>query len=119
MTILGAGLFFVVFPKYFDPSLKVLQEMLAKTGQDTSTPLWTIVIFQTLFGVLIAPFINSLFSFGEEFGWRAYLQPKLMPLGGRKAILLIGLIWVCGIGPSSQWGTIMVLNILVHLGWVC
>ena len=44
-------------------------------------------------GVLIAPLINSIATFGEEFGWRAYLLPKLMPLGGRKATLLIGLIW--------------------------
>ncbi len=130
MTILGAGLFFVVFPKYFDPSLKGLQEMLAKTGQDTSTSLWTIVIFQTLFGVLIAPFINSLFSFGEEFGWRAYLQPKLMPLGGRKAILLIGLIWgvwhwpVIAMGhnygleyPGAPWlGLLMMVWVTIGLG---
>jgi membrane protease YdiL (CAAX protease family) len=31
--------------------------------------------------------------FGEEFGWRAYLLPKLMPLGSRKAFLLVGAIW--------------------------
>ncbi|HEY4718058.1 MAG TPA: CPBP family intramembrane glutamic endopeptidase [Anaerolineales bacterium] len=43
--------------------------------------------------VLAAPLINSFFTFGEEFGWRAYLQPKLMPLGFRKAMLLMGLIW--------------------------
>jgi membrane protease YdiL (CAAX protease family) len=34
-----------------------------------------------------------LATFGEEFGWRAYLQPKLMPLGKRKAMLWMGLIW--------------------------
>ena len=43
--------------------------------------------------MLIAPVVNSLFTFGEEFGWRGYLQPKLMPLGGRKAMLLMGVIW--------------------------
>jgi membrane protease YdiL (CAAX protease family) len=31
--------------------------------------------------------------FGEEFGWRAYLLPKLLPLGARKAVLLVGAIW--------------------------
>ena len=43
--------------------------------------------------MLISPIANFLATFGEEFGWRGYLLPKLMPLGGRKAMLLIGLIW--------------------------
>jgi membrane protease YdiL (CAAX protease family) len=51
----------------------------------------------TLAGLLTAlftaPLINSFFTFGEEFGWRAYLQPRLMPLGGRAAMLLMGVIW--------------------------
>jgi uncharacterized protein len=93
MTILGAVLFFVVYPQYYNPSLKVLREMLTGAGQTVPSSLWTIVIIQTLTGVLIAPIINSLFTFGEEFGWRAYLQPMLMPLGGRKAVLLVGIIW--------------------------
>jgi membrane protease YdiL (CAAX protease family) len=130
MTILGAVLFFVVFRQYFDPSLKVLHEMLAKTGQAIPNAPWTIVIIQTLLGVLIAPFINSLFTFGEEFGWRAYLQPKLMPLGGRKAILLIGLIWgvwhwpIIAMGhnygldyPAAPWlGMLMMVWVTIGLG---
>ena len=93
MTILGAAVFFAIFPQYFDPSLGALREMLAQAGQAVPEALWMTVLVQTLTGVLIAPFVNGLFAFGEEFGWRAYLQPKLLPLGARKAILLIGLIW--------------------------
>lgn len=37
--------------------------------------------------------VNGVFAFGEEFGWRAYLLPKLWPLGRRRAILLTGVIW--------------------------
>jgi membrane protease YdiL (CAAX protease family) len=130
MTILGAVLFFVVFRQYFDPSFKVLHEMLANTGQAIPNAPWTIVIVQTLLGVLIAPFINSIFTFGEEFGWRAYLQPKLMPLGGRKAILLIGLIWgvwhwpIIAMGhnygldyPAAPWlGMLMMVWVTIGLG---
>jgi membrane protease YdiL (CAAX protease family) len=36
--------------------------------------------------------VGLILSFGEEFGWRAYLLPKLMPLGGRKAVLLVAVI---------------------------
>jgi membrane protease YdiL (CAAX protease family) len=51
------------------------------------------VAIQALLGILISPIANGLFTFGEEFGWRGYLLPKLMPLGWRKAMLLIGAIW--------------------------
>ncbi|AXV40897.1 CPBP family intramembrane glutamic endopeptidase [Methanobacterium sp. BAmetb5] len=32
--------------------------------------------------------------FGEEYGWRVYLQDRLLPiLGGYKGVLLLGIIW--------------------------
>lgn len=32
--------------------------------------------------------------FGEEYGWRAYLQDRLFPLlGGYKGVLILGIIW--------------------------
>jgi membrane protease YdiL (CAAX protease family) len=37
--------------------------------------------------------INMIFTFGEEFGWRGYLLPRLAPLGGGWAALLTGVIW--------------------------
>lgn len=75
--------------------------------------LLLIVVLQIL--IITVP-INGLLSIGEEFGWRAYLLPKLMErfverasapaedpahsyatgihaAGARKASLLIGVIW--------------------------
>jgi membrane protease YdiL (CAAX protease family) len=37
--------------------------------------------------------VGALVTFGEEFGWRGYLLPRLMPLGQNWAILLSGVIW--------------------------
>jgi uncharacterized protein len=37
--------------------------------------------------------VGALVTFGEEFGWRGYLLPRLMPLGQNGAILLSGVIW--------------------------
>jgi len=37
--------------------------------------------------------ITMLATLGEEFGWRGYLLPRLMPLGNVRAALLIGIIW--------------------------
>ncbi len=41
----------------------------------------------------LAPFLNGLFGFGEELGWRGYLLPKLMVLGKPRAYVLLGIIW--------------------------
>ena len=43
--------------------------------------------------IIVGPTINGLFGFGEEFGWRGYLLPKLMPLGKVRAYILLGVIW--------------------------
>lgn len=90
LTILGAAVFFLVFPQYFDPELGLLQSLLPA---EVPIPLWLIVVLQVVQGILLSPIINSFFTFGEEFGWRGYLQPKLMPLGGRRAMALMGVIW--------------------------
>jgi hypothetical protein len=52
--------------------------------------VWPAIFIATL---VVAPFFNGLFGFGEELGWRGYLLPKLMPLGKPRAYALLGLIW--------------------------
>ena len=53
------------------------------------------MIFPAMFVVtlVVAPFLNGLFGFGEELGWRGYLLPKLMVLGRLRAYVLLGIIW--------------------------
>ena len=92
-TLIGAVVFFLVFPNLFDPELSVLTQQLEAVGQARTLSPWIVVILQALQAILISPLLNTISTFGEEFGWRAYLQPKLMPLGARKANLLTGLIW--------------------------
>jgi membrane protease YdiL (CAAX protease family) len=97
LSILGVATFFVLFPRYFDPTLTTLHQMLegrAPAGVDVGgINLWTIAAVQVIQAMIISPLINGPATFGEEYGWRAYLQPKLMPLGGRRAMLWMGLIW--------------------------
>lgn len=97
LTMAGLVVYFVLFPGQFDPSLSALRQLMEASlpaGADfPEINLWLIVAIQVIQGLLLAPLINSWATFGEEFGWRAYLQPKLLPLGGRAAMLLIGLIW--------------------------
>ena len=93
LVIMGGVLFFLLFPGYFDTQLSTLREQMETINGLSSINPWIIVVVQTLQAILISPLLNAIPTFGEEFGWRGYLQPKLMPLGGRKAILLTGVIW--------------------------
>lgn len=93
LTILGGVIFFLIFPQYYDPTLSYVTELLESVGQAGTISPWMVVISQALNAFLLAPIINSFFTFGEEFGWRGYLLHKLMPLGGRRASLLMGIIW--------------------------
>jgi membrane protease YdiL (CAAX protease family) len=93
ITIGGAAIFFLLFPRYFDPSLTFIRENLLKSPVSARFSPWAIVALETFGGILIAPIANCWATFGEEFGWRAYLLPKLMPLGWQKATLLMGVIW--------------------------
>jgi membrane protease YdiL (CAAX protease family) len=93
LIILGAVIFFILFPAHYDPELGVVAQQLEAAGSSTTANPWLIVVSQTIQAMLLAPLLNAIPTFGEEFGWRGYLQPKLMPLGGRKAVLLTGVIW--------------------------
>ena len=108
-TFLGMAIFFVFFPQYFDPSLSTLQSMMENSASTTGQTIpamnpWAIVISQTVTALLIAPILNALSTLGEEFGWRAYLQPKLMPLGGRQAMVWMGLVWGIWHAPIVAMG---------------
>lgn len=135
MTVAGSVIYFVFFPQHYDPALTRLRDLLAQSGQAALDP-WFVAVTQTLMGVLIAPLINGFFTFGEEFGWRAYLQAKLMPLGPRRALLVLGVIWgvwhwpVIAMGhnygldyPGAPWLGMLAmvwftLGLSVFLGWL-
>jgi len=56
-------------------------------------PALILIVGITLSSILLAPFFNCLFAFGEEYGWRGLLLPKLLPLGRVPAHLIGGVIW--------------------------
>jgi len=56
---------------------------------------YNLTIFSTYLGIyLLALVIAWPKYFGEEYGWRFYLQDRMFPLfGGYKGVVLIGIIW--------------------------
>jgi hypothetical protein len=78
-----------------DWALKHFYALIASSGADMSNaPHPAVLLGGLLFvSIFIAPFFNSVFGFGEEWGWRGYLLPRLLPLGKWKATILVGLIW--------------------------
>ncbi len=70
-------------------------ELIASSGVDMSTAPSPSLILPLLFiiSLFAAPFLNSIAAFGEEWGWRGYLLPRLMPLGKWKAYLIVGVVW--------------------------
>jgi len=86
----------LIFPQYFDPTFGPVQALLAQAAAAGSQVPFgppVFILIQIAQALIIAPVVNSLPTLGEEFGWRAYLQPKLMPLGWRRAMIIVGVIW--------------------------
>lgn len=65
-----------------------------------------IPIYIYLINYTIAPiFPNSIFAFGEEYGWRGYLQDLLLEkFSILKTLILVGVIWGLWHGPLIAMG---------------
>jgi membrane protease YdiL (CAAX protease family) len=54
--------------------------------------------------VLLSPFMALIIAFGEEYGWRGYLQNQLIRLGKIRGVLLLGVIWGLWHAPVIAMG---------------
>ncbi len=99
-TLLGAVLYFAVFPSRLDFSCSWLVaayggEMDAQTlRSELGVSTLSYLLQNGLFAVILAPAINMFPALGEEAGWRGYMMPRLKErfglLNGR---LLGGVVW--------------------------
>lgn len=93
LTLLS-GLFTVLFGVgKIDLNFTMIRTALASTPGGDVVPASVVVLSQSLLALTLAPFLNMLFTMGEELGWRGFLLPRLLPLGQWKAVLWSGLIW--------------------------
>ncbi len=62
---------------------------IGRFSPEGQPPLWQSLPQMLFIGVAI----TTVLAFGEEYGWRGYLLPRLLPLGEVKGTLVLGLIW--------------------------
>lgn len=127
LIALGAVAYFLIFPNSFDPeatqfgALIKSQLAAASAPSDTSAnattgmatripmelpaPVSVLAISQIALGVFLGPALNIFTTFGEEWGWRGYLMPK-MAYRTRIAptLILTGLIWGLWHAPLTALG---------------
>jgi membrane protease YdiL (CAAX protease family) len=87
------------FAENLQAPARVITDTLARNGQGLPSgysaqqlALFN-VLLSTVLAFTLAILINMIFTFGEEFGWRGYLLPRLSPLGGIYAAIITGVIW--------------------------
>ncbi len=115
LTVLGVGLFFLVFPAAFDPTCSEYATArfgaaAAQAAMQNYTPATYIAVgcVQALLGA----FINMLFAVGEEAGWRGYMYPRLKArLGSVKGRIVGGLIW-----GAWHWPLMILVGYEYNLG---
>ena len=97
LLLLGMIIYFALFPQYYDASLSGVSKVLAQSTQQTgkaipiSPQLFLVVqIFQA---ILLSPIINSIAAYVGYVVVAFVILLLIMPLGGRKALLIMGAIW--------------------------
>ncbi len=80
---------------FFAPVLFVLTLILFNqvTGIGRFEWTYTIPLHLTFLISIGLVFLFIPLGFGEEYGWRGYLLPRLLPLGEVKGTIVLGLIW--------------------------
>ena len=106
LMLIGAALYFIIFPDKFDGNMTYLINMYKSTGQNVSAEtLKSKMYIQVLMAIFIAPILNAFFCFGEEWAWRGYLLPKMMNKFKLLPMLLInGVIWGLWHAPLTALG---------------
>ena len=110
LIILGAVLYFAIFPKQFDGDMGYAQALFEAQVQNTGIEMSLeqikqVMLVQIITGIFLSPFVNFVTCFGEEWGWRGFLLPKMLKcLPKIPALLLSGVIWGLWHAPLTIMG---------------
>lgn len=111
LVAVGAMVFFLVFPADFDPSMQAFADaanaQIEQAGLPVSPSAEELrqVGFAQLALVLVAPLLNFVTCFGEEWGWRGYLLPHLLEKRSVAfSVVMSGLVWGLWHAPITILG---------------
>lgn len=101
LIILGALLFFIIYPDLLDFNgtyiIKEYEKMnidILKQIESKGLNFKTFLLIQFISNIFYAPIINSFPSAGEESGWRGFIYPELKAKYGKiKGWIIGGIIW--------------------------
>ncbi len=111
LVAVGGVAYFLLNPGQFDPSMstfvETMQRQLEATGQSASMDEEQIRMlgYAQLALVLVAPLLNCVTCFGEEWGWRGYLLPHMLEKRSATfSAVTIGIIWGLWHAPITALG---------------
>ena len=97
LTFAGMGIYFLLFPQNLDLGFSYFIATLESTGAPMETlpiPIGLLMLVQCVQALLLAPALNFVTCFGEEWGWRGYLLPKVSEhFSTIPTLLITGIIW--------------------------
>lgn len=97
LTFAGMGIYFLLFPNNLDLSFSYMKAMMAAAGtpyEAQAVPMDLLMTIQCVQAVFLAPAMNFVTCFGEEWGWRGYLLPKISKhFSTIPTLLITGIIW--------------------------
>ena len=113
LTLLGCAVYFLLLPGQLDPECGFLRTTLEAAGSAAAIndiglsqlSLWTLILSQVLTALFLGPLMNFFACFGEEWGWRGYLLPKMAEkLPPIPMLLITGVIWGLWHAPLTAIG---------------
>lgn len=108
LTFAGMVLYFLLFPKNLDLNFSFFIATLEASGAPTETlpmPIGLLMLVQCVQAVFLAPIMNFITCFGEEWGWRGYLLPKVSKhFSTIPTLLITGIIWGLWHAPMTIIG---------------
>ena len=105
-TVIGCALYFLLFPQNYDGELSYFSSILAQSGQTLEgSMLWVMILASLAQSIVLAPVLNIITCFGEEWGWRGYMMPKFLESGVKiiPSLLVGGVLWGLWHAPLT-WG---------------
>ena len=108
LTFASMGVYFLLFPDHLDLSFSYMKSMMAAAGtpyEAQAVPMDLLMTIQCVQAVFLAPALNFVTCFGEEWGWRGYLLPKVSKhFSTIHTLLITGIIWGLWHAPMTIIG---------------